>query len=385
MEKGDIYKVTEKFSEGQWREFTRLKLGLDENKITDLENRWGDDYHERKFKTVMAWLNPNESSGNLMKRLITLKHEYYCGEHEEATSGTQREQSADDLAYVRYTERYKLTAKKGIILIIGNSFTVHQKKELHRTSTCQRDVESMEKLWRDTIGCTLLGGMSYTDKSAAEMRDLLRKLGNSQGYDYVVVVISTHGGMIPQEIEKNQDETSVNENPRSSEEVLLGNDGTAIKAKEIESFYDNYATHNLQDIPKLFILQYCRGGKKDHGVYKQSDVTSDALPILDQIPIDSLIPTKSDVVTAYPTQVNERAYKDEKGSWFIQSISRVFTRLYRYEHVTDMLTDVNLEMMNMRGEINMKDCKAMSIYKSSLTKRFYLVDPLLSVGLIRAE
>nr|XP_039254438.1 caspase-2-like [Styela clava] len=380
MNRVDIYRVIDKFSKEQWRDFSRLKLDLDEQKMDELEDRWRDDFKQQKFKTVIAWEDQTDRKGDSLQLLMSWKREFFCGEQEDKTKtkAEQAIQSAADVynlptpRYIRYSESYKLTAKKGLVLIISNSFTSFAEKG-HRTPACHKDVESMEKLWRDTIGCTLLEGRSHQDKSAAEMRDLLRKLGKSPGYDYMVVVISTHGEMIPEE-NKIGNQTFV-----SYQEVLLGNDNKHIRAKEIQSLFDNDAARNLQGIPKLFILQYCRGKEVNRGVKRESEVSGDAGPHeLDDmplIPIDSLMPTTSDVLTAYPTHENQKAFKNDDGSWFIQTIFKVFKDGYRQKHVTDMLTDVNLEMMNKRGEIDLNDCKSMSIYESSLTKRFYLVDP----------
>nr|XP_039255192.1 caspase-2-like [Styela clava] len=386
MERRDIYRVTEKFNKAQWREFSRVKLGLDENKMAELEDRWGTDFLERKFKSVMAWQDQNDSSGNLLQALITLKHKFFCGEQEGANQSiaenpgriVQPAADTDNLQARGYErcldfESYKVTAKKGLVLIISNSFTgTSFDEQHHRTPACHKDVELMEELWRDTIGCTLLEGRSHRDKSAAEMRDLLRKLGSSRGYDYVVVVISTHGGM-RKVSEEGQTE--------SYQEVLWGNDDNPIKVDEIQKLFDNNAAQNLQDIPKLFILQYCRGEEINRGVLRGSNVTPDAVPNLR--PIDPLMPTTSDVVTAYPALANQKSFKDENGSWFIQSIFNVFMDYYRLRHVTDMLTKVNREMMNRRGVVDMNDCKSMSIYESSLTKDFYLVKPSIHGGLAK--
>nr|XP_039250845.1 caspase-2-like [Styela clava] len=377
MKRGDIYTVTNKFSEEQWREFTRLKLDVDEDEIDELENRWGNNFQERKFKTVMKWQDRNPRQEDLMQQLITMKHEYFCGEHEEMNQTRNEQirvvQPAADLdnlqarGYQRCLdfERYKVTTKKGLVLIISNSFTSFA-EEHHRTLACHKDAELMEELWRDTVGCTLLEGRSHRDKSAADMRDLLRKLGRSQGYDYVVVVISTHGGTVQLTGKKEPDKAS-----EKYKEVLLGNDGAAIQANEIQSFFDKTAAKNLQDIPKLFILQYCTGDEIDTGVYRQGDAAGDTMPVFDIM--SPLMPKKSDVVTAYPAHEKHLAYRNESGSWFIQSIYNVFRECYQQKHVTDMLTKVNREMMNRRGVVDMNDCKSMSIYESSLTKDFYLV------------
>nr|XP_039272325.1 caspase-2-like [Styela clava] len=263
----------------------------------------------------------------------------------------------------------------------------------------------MKKLWKDTLKCELLE--VHCDKTAEEMRTLLRQVGEEKDCDYAVVVISTHGGMVAVEEhtsvktdKQDQNETPKSEesvntekknksNPKKYEEVLFGNDRSKLKAEEIQEIFRNENTKNLQDKPKLFILQYCRGSILDCGVDRDdfSDYPDTGVfyhienqeylgqDLQETTKVDTLMPSMCDVVTAYPTHLNHQAFNSKSsGSWIIRYISEVFGKYYKTKHVTDMLTIVNNKMKNHRGvNEHGKNCKAMSIYESSLTKDFYLV------------
>nr|XP_039250656.1 caspase-2-like [Styela clava] len=381
-----IYDATAVFHESQWKEFTRLKLGFSDTEIREMED--GEkSFAELKHKTVRKWIGDDVETEYMRNKLTSLKQEYFFSRSEFSFSNPMKAQG--DLVGEKPVEkpRYTLAKKKGIALIISNSFDGNGSKFMSRTPGSDVDLENMKKLWNKIIGCELVDGKVHRDKTADEMRGLLKNAGEAKDYDYAVVVISTHGGFVPTDEQKAIDPKTKQETTlKKYEEVLYGNDGSYLKASEVQNSFCNKEAQSLRDIPKLIILQYCRGETLDEGVprdatfkveerdstdadsYKQQK-TEESFPEK-----DSLMPALCDIITVYATHQSYMALRNrKKGSWIIQHISEVFQNHYKTKHVIDMITLVNDLMKNRKGDLgNNKECKAMSIYESSLTKDFYL-------------
>ncbi|XP_077970012.1 caspase-2-like [Styela clava] len=376
-----IYEATNVFHEPQWEEFSRLKLGFDDDEIEKLQTKYQGNFPKLKQETVKVWMN-KENEENLDK-LTALKLEYFFSQSETIFP----KQAQEDLDGEKRQDEfmYPLKNGKGIALIISNSFA-DEGKVGSRKPGCTKDRQYMDYLWRETLGCELVEDKVHCDKTAGEMKVLLEEVATAKNIDYVVVVISTHGGYVPIEEQKIIDqktEKKAGENQETKlikyEEILYGNDKSKLQASELQKIFCNKEAQPLRNIPKLLILQYCRGKKLDKGNFKDS---TDAGVFLgdheESYPVDALMPEMSDIITVYATHQEFVALRNkEEGSWMIQYIYDVFRKFYKTKHVTDMLTIVNDQMKNRRGNIGTEedeDCKAMSIYESSLTKDFYLVN-----------
>nr|XP_039254328.1 caspase-2-like [Styela clava] len=377
-----IHKATKVFHESQWEEFSILKLGFDYDEIKKLQAEHKDKSKKLKYETVNVWLS-KENEENLEK-LTALKLEYFFSKSETIFSKSVEAQQDLDGGKSNDELRYPLKNGKGIALIIGNSF-VDTEGHSSRKPGCDRDLEKMKELWSETLRCELVDDKVHSDKTADEMRELLEKVAKKENIDYAVVVISTHGGFVEaEEIIDQKTEIKTGENQETKlikyEEILYGNDGSKLQASEFQKILCNKEAQPLRDIPKLLILQYCRGEKIDKGVSKD---TTDAGVFSENqktelftysYPVDALMPEMSDIITVYATHQEFMALRNKKdGSWMIGFIYDVFRIYYKTKHVTDMLTIVNNQMKNRSGKVEGEDCKAMSIYESSLTKDFYLV------------
>ncbi|XP_077970163.1 caspase-14-like [Styela clava] len=357
-----IYDAVDVFHKSQWKEFSRLKLGLNDREIKKLQADHEGDSKELKYGTVKYWIS---TTGENLDKLTALKQEYFFSKSETILSKLVEAQDDLDGGKRRDEFRYPLKNGKGIALIISNSFAG---TEYPREPGCSRDLENMEELWRETLGCELVDREAHRDKTADEMRKLLGKVAKAKKFDYAVVIISTHGGYVPMEEQRNDknQETKL----IKYEEILYGEDLGKLRANELQKILGNKEAQHLRDIPKLLILQYCRGEK----IVKGDKVSTDEIGFSDHqkteelYPVDPLMPEMSDIITVYATHQDFAALRSEKGSWMIKYIYDVFRKYYKTKHVTDMLTIVNNRMKNKEAKR-----KAMSIYESSLTKDFYLV------------
>nr|XP_039251099.1 caspase-1-A-like [Styela clava] len=262
---------------------------------------------------------------------------------------------------------YSITKPKGLALILNNTF----KGTKNERKGAEIDVKNMTTLWKK-FGCELYGNKTFpkpwkSDKTGKQMRDLLREVSEIKTkYSFIVIVIMTHGG-----IDK--------EKP-----VFEGSDHEMVEVKEIEKMFFNTKNGNLQNIPKFFIFQFCRGTIIDRGtIAADNKMKEPVMESLGNVCVQTdgarRMPTVSDIFVAYPTHEEHAAFRNiYEGSWFINAITNVFMRQAAKHHVADMLTIVNRAMKEKTGWCNVKasdgtnEAKAMSEQKTSLSQFFYL-------------
>ncbi|XP_077969464.1 uncharacterized protein LOC120328633 [Styela clava] len=254
---------------------------------------------------------------------------------------------------------YSITKPKGLALILNNTFKGIKGKERKGSEI---DVKNMTTLWKK-LGCKLYGNKTFpkpweSDKTGKQMKDLLGEVSEIKTkYSFIVIVIMTHGG-----IDKGKP-------------VFEGSDHKLVEVKKIEEMFFNTKNGNLQNIPKFFIYQFCRGTIIDRSTIAADNKMKE--PVMESsekvcVQTDGArrMPTVSDIFVAYPTHEEHAAIRNiYEGSWFINAITNVFMRQAAKHHVADMLTIVNRAMKEKTGT---NEAKAMSEQKTSLSQFFYL-------------
>uniref|UniRef100_A0A8C0H2W4 Caspase family p20 domain-containing protein n=1 Tax=Chelonoidis abingdonii TaxID=106734 RepID=A0A8C0H2W4_CHEAB len=87
--------------------------------------------------------------------------------------------------------------------------------------------------------------------------------------------------------------------------LIQGKDGDKVDLDDIFALFNNIQCPKLQEKPKIFIIQACRGGKEDHGVeeikheFKEADCTCNLIAI-------KRLPIASDYYVVYSTQKGKR-------------------------------------------------------------------------------
>ncbi|XP_039253563.2 caspase-2-like [Styela clava] len=240
----------------------------------------------------------------------------------------------------------------GRVLIMNNSFIHHGDGSRHGSDV---DVKNMEDLWLK-LGCIV---DVQKDLHANDMIEELRKFSDfCDKPDYCVIIIMSHG----------------------KEDAVFGNDSREIRFADIIAMFNNENAPNLQEIPKAFFFQCCRGDEPDQGVPVRSNVPQprkESPPLrgrlaTDANPTKKKLPTTSDMLISYATQHGKQAYRHtENGSWFINAIANVFMRHAKEEHMVDLMTKVN-NAVKKKSSSDDLDVKAMSHNDSTLTKKLYL-------------
>ncbi|XP_067426127.1 caspase-2 isoform X2 [Emydura macquarii macquarii] len=163
---------------------------------------------------------------------------------------------------------------------------------------------------------------------------------------------------------------------------IYGVDGKLLQLQEVFRLFDNANCPNLQNKPKMFFIQACRGDETDRGVdqrdgkersdspgCEESDANKEENPRL-------RLPTCSDMICGYACLKGTAAMRNTKrGSWYVEALTSVFAEDSQNMHVADMLVKVNRMIKQREGYApgtEFHRCKEMSEYCSTLCRDLYL-------------
>ncbi|XP_013919167.1 PREDICTED: caspase-2 [Thamnophis sirtalis] len=254
---------------------------------------------------------------------------------------------------------YKLKSyPRGLALIVSN---VHFSKEtdLELRSGGKVDNAVLDTLFKH-LGYQVVVKHDQTAQQMKEQLEIFSKHPVHQNVDSCIVSLLSHG----------------------IEGGVYGVDGNLLQLQEIFSLFDNANCPNLQNKPKMFFIQACRGDETDRGVdqidgndracspgCEESDANKKENPKL-------RLPTCSDMICGYACLKGTAAMRNTKrGSWYIEALTSVFAEDARNTHVADMLVKVNRLIKLREGHAPGTDfhrCKEMSEYCSTLCQDLYL-------------
>ncbi|XP_060810903.1 caspase Dronc [Amyelois transitella] len=205
-----------------------------------------------------------------------------------------------------------------------------------------RDSDNLKYLFHE-LG---FRAVSFLDLNKEETMDSLRNLPSTlEGAKCVFVVVSSHGY----------------DRHGSSDNDFRCSDGRLISLYDFIEHFSNKALPQLKGVPKVFIFQTCRGKKEQEWPHAPPHVRmpardSGARPARAQRcerdgappPAQRARPpgrTYSDILIAHSTVpgfVSNRI--PDEGSWYIQTLCRVFAEHAHQRHVEELLTLVDRRM-----------------------------------------
>ncbi|XP_053792446.1 caspase-2 isoform X2 [Vidua chalybeata] len=163
--------------------------------------------------------------------------------------------------------------------------------------------------------------------------------------------------------------------------VTVFRDQTA-QLQEAFRLFDNANCPNLQNKPKMFFIQACRGDELDRGVDQRDGKGRSDSPGCEESDAnkeESLklrLPTCSDMICGYACLKGTAAMRNTKrGSWYVEALTSVFAEDSQHTHVADMLVKVNRQIKQREGYApgtEFHRCKEMSEYCSTLCRDLYL-------------
>ncbi|XP_032722943.1 caspase-2 isoform X2 [Lontra canadensis] len=254
---------------------------------------------------------------------------------------------------------YRLQSRpRGLALVLSNVHFTGE-KDLEFRSGGDVDHSTLVTLFR------LLGYKVHVllDQTAQEMQEKLQNFAQLPAHrvtDSCIVALLSHG----------------------VEGGVYGVDGRLLQLQEVFQLFDNASCPKLQNKPKMFFIQACRGDETDRGVdqrdgknhtgsseCEESDASKEEM-------LKTRLPTRSDMICGYACLRGTAAMRNTKrGSWYIEALTQVFSERACDMHVADMLVKVNALIKEREGYApgtEFHRCKEMSEYCSTLCRPLYL-------------
>uniref|UniRef100_A0A0N5A366 Caspase-2 n=1 Tax=Parastrongyloides trichosuri TaxID=131310 RepID=A0A0N5A366_PARTI len=331
---------------------------------------------------------------NLVENKKNLYNEKKNYNHFEMMEGTEEDDSpsldkymvptsshyASNLNYYSQNKShiYKMFSNpKGLALIINNQ----RFKTMNERFGTERDEEYLISLFTK-LGYNCLP--TARDLTAIEMLEKIKnfsRLPEHYSLDSAVVCVLTHG------------ET----------DCLYGVDDNQILVQDFVSFLNAKNCPSLVNKPKLFFIQACRGSKYDQGVSSVSSLPKDEVDsswgnifrrknnsFKENVPkdvgfgkrlrnnVEVKIPIEADILVAYATPSGYVSWRNSvNGSWFIQSIFKIFHEHAATHDILSMLTMVNQMVAEKFMSTNSKNVQ-MPDFCSRLKKKLYFFPGVIS-------
>ncbi|XP_029928919.1 caspase-2 isoform X2 [Myripristis murdjan] len=179
------------------------------------------------------------------------------------------------------------------------------------------------------------------------------------------------------------------------EGAIYGTDGQLLQLDWVFEAFDNAHCPLLQNKPKMFFIQACRGEEMDCGVEQVDGPERTSSPSCEQRDAGRegegdansrqtgemgrpriKLPQRSDMICGFASLKGTAAMRNTKrGSWFIQELNTALRLRARDTHLADIMVQVNRCIKEREGYAPgtaHHRCKEMSEFTSSLCKDLYL-------------
>ncbi|XP_040021721.1 caspase-2 isoform X3 [Gasterosteus aculeatus] len=177
------------------------------------------------------------------------------------------------------------------------------------------------------------------------------------------------------------------------EGAIYGTDGQLLKLDWVFESFDNAHCPLLQNKPKMFFIQACRGEEMDCGVEQIDGPVRTCSPSCEQRDAGRegqgdasarqrgdmgriKLPQRSDMICGFASLKGTAAMRNTKrGSWFVQELNKRLRLHARDTHLADIMVQVNRHIKEREGYAPgtaHHRCKEMSEFTSSLCKDLYL-------------
>ncbi|MEE6486975.1 hypothetical protein FKM82_014747 [Ascaphus truei] len=262
-----------------------------------------------------------------------------------------------DFYLLTRNKAYRMHSRpRGVALVISNIY--FSAPELDFRSGGDVDSVSLKQLFSQ-LGYRVVVQDNLTAREMHVELDKFSKLSDHTLLDSCVVSILSHG----------------------VDGAVYGVDGELVQLQDVFTMLDNAHCPQLQNKPKMFFIQACRGEKADRGVDQQDGREQTASPGCEESDagredLRVKLPTQSDMICSYACLKDTVALRNTKrGSWFVQALTSIFSQHAKDTHVADMLVKVNALIKDREGfapGTEFHRCKEMSEYCSTLCRNLYL-------------
>ncbi|XP_008296396.1 caspase-2 isoform X2 [Stegastes partitus] len=279
---------------------------------------------------------------------------------------------APDFYLSHCQQSYRMTSSpRGFALVISNvTFDSHAAPELDPRKGGEVDDEVLRKVFTELDYLVAV----HRDLTAQGMRTCIESFCRRPEHrtvDSCVVCLLSHG----------------------VDGAVYGTDGQLLQLDWVFEAFDNAHCPLLQNKPKMFFIQACRGDEMDCGVEQIDGPARTSSPSCEQRDAgregqgDSRqrgdlgrprikLPQRSDMICGFASLKGTAAMRNTKrGSWFIQELNTALRLHARDTHLADILVQVNGRIKEREGYAPgtaHHRCKEMSEFTSSLCKDLYL-------------
>ncbi|XP_017270905.1 caspase-2 isoform X2 [Kryptolebias marmoratus] len=279
-----------------------------------------------------------------------------------------------DFYLSRCQQSYRLkSSPRGYALVISNvTFDSGAAPDLDPRKGGEVDDEVLRKVFTELDYLVSV----HRDLTAQDMRTCIKtfcRRAEHRTVDSCVVCLLSHG----------------------VEGAIYGTDGQLLQLDWVFEAFDNAHCPLLQNKPKMFFIQACRGDEMDCGVEQIDGPARTLSPSCEQRDAgregegdtDSTqrgdprrprikLPQRSDMICGFASLKGTAAMRNTKrGSWFIQELNTALRLHARDTHLADILVQVNRRIKEREGYAPgtaHHRCKEMSEFTSSLCKDLYL-------------
>ncbi|XP_056619070.1 caspase-2 isoform X2 [Triplophysa dalaica] len=274
----------------------------------------------------------------------------------------------------RKSQAYPMrSSPRGLALVLSNvRFDSRLNADLDVRRGGEVDEEVLRRLFVELDFTVIL----RKDLTAEAMRLCIEQFSQRQehaDYDCCVVCLLSHG----------------------IEGSIYGTDGELLMLDWVFEVFDNARCPLLQNKPKMFFIQACRGDEMDNGVDqldgqertqspgceqrdagREEERDAKEKEAKDRERLRVKLPQRSDMICGFATLKGTAAMRNtKKGSWFIQELNKAIRQRSNETHMSDILVQVNGEIKCREGYAPGSAhhrCKEMSEFTSSLCKDLYL-------------
>lgn len=178
----------------------------------------------------------------------------------------------------------------------------------------------------------------HTDLSAMGITDVILKFKSSSelvGCDMIFVIVMAHG--------------TINKDVNVSE--IIGSDNNVVSTKWIEEQFTNRECKILQNKPKIFMYQMCRGDTPDFGAV-QSNIENDSgirMASASRVMLRSC----SDMLIAHSTLPGNVSHRDVYlGSWYISLFCKIMMDHAHDTNLEDVFKLIDFQLSILRSGKN---------------------------------
>ncbi|CAL8290189.1 unnamed protein product [Merluccius merluccius] len=279
-----------------------------------------------------------------------------------------------DFYLTHSTKSYRMcSTPRGCALVISNvAFDLCKAPDLDPRKGGEVDEEVLRKVFTE-LDYVVTVDRNLTAQAMRERIEQFCRLPDHRTADSCVLCLLSHG----------------------VDGAVYGTDGELLKLDWVFEAFDNSHCPLLQNKPKMFFIQACRGDEMDCGVVQTDGPDRTVSPSCEQRDAGRegegdpgsrrtmelgrprvKLPQRSDMICGFASLKGTAAMRNTKrGSWFIQELNTALRLRSRDTHMADILVQVNARIKEREGfapgTLHHR-CKEMSEFTSSLCNDLYL-------------